>query len=332
MKKTVALIYGGEGREREISRKSAANLTDFINGKLYVPLPIEITESGSWYIQAEDGAHETFPVRLSDKSGFLLDGKLIRPDCTVICLHGDRGEDGVIQGALEAAHIPYIGQNVYASAITADKAYAKLAAEHLGIPTAKWIYSVNESAAEAKRKAEAVLRYPMFIKPARLGSSFGASPARTPEEFESAFTLAHAEGGGRVMAEELVDIKYELECAYFNDGIPRVAPDGIIATGGGFYDYSAKYEKNTHTDIKPLADKKLRLAAAEYALSIAEFTGLRHISRIDFFVTRDNKLIFNEINTVPGMTDSSLYPRLCENLGLERGEFINRLIRRACLK
>ena len=325
MRKNVALIFGGEGKESEISRKSAKSLLSYIDRKLYTPLPIEIKNTGEWYISCGSGRSVTYPVYIDGKSGFISDGGIIPVSLAFICLHGDMGEDGNVQGALTCAHIPYIGQDTYASALTCDKAYTKIIAEYLKIPTAPFKIFINEDVKTAKETAEEYLGYPMFLKPARLGSSFGASPVISSSDFEKAY-LDAAEFDGRVLAEKLISFEYELECAFFEDKNKYFIPDGRILTDGDFYGYKEKYGENSpKTETNPKNDGAARLAAS-YSSSLAKLLGIKRLSRFDYFVTHDGAVLFNEINTIPGMTEKSLYPALTENIGLRKGDFVNRLI------
>lgn len=341
MKKTVALIFGGEGYEREISALSAENLSSMIDRELYDVLHIHIDKNGGWYIYSSpceeyirsDSVNitETFPVRLGEKSGFISNGRVIPVSCAIPCLHGDFGEDGTVQGALTLARIKYVGQDVYASAITSDKAYTKLAAEHLGIPVAKWIISANEDKNSAKKRAEAEIGYPMFIKPARLGSSYGAHPVYSEKDFDAAFLDAERYDP-RLLIEELVPVEYELECALFDNGKRMLSPGGRVLSGGSFYDFKAKYKgyDSPKTEAKTGAFPEIEKKVCEYADALAELIGIKHLARLDFFVTKDGNIYFNEINAFPGMTSTSLYPKLTEDMGLESGDFINLLIAKVC--
>lgn len=346
MKRNVALIFGGEGKEREISELSAKNLATLIDTEQYNLILVRITERGEWYIYDGNTSlikggvwqtdktklKNTYPVKLGDTSGLLGNGEIIRVDCAIPCLHGNFGEDGIIQGALTAAHINYVGQSVYSSAITSDKSYTKLVAKHLGIPTAKWIICTSSSIDFAMAQAELHVGYPMFLKPTRLGSSYGAHPVCSKEEFERAYKDAYAYEK-RVLVEELISTKYELECAYLeSDGI-LLAPYGKITTNGNFYGYEEKYksEKSPKTDVlRDGIEARVKKAVLEYSEALVRFLELRHLSRIDFFVTEDGAVYFNEINTFPGMTETSLYPALTEVFGLSRGDFINLLIESVC--
>ena len=332
MKKRVALIYGGEGAERDISKSSAENLYSKIDKNKYDVLSIEILENGNWKAVTEDGKYiDTYPVMLCGTSGFLLNGKIRQTDCAIPCLHGDFGEDGVVQGALTLAHIKYVGQDVYASAMTSDKAYSKLAAAHLKIPTADWIITDCEDFGKAKEKAEARLNYPMFIKPSRLGSSYGIAPVLSETDFEKAYRHARS-FDKRILIEELVDFDYEVECALFDGGERKISAGGRVLSGGRFYDFDSKYNRalSPHTEAESGAFPEIEKRISSYTEALADFIGIRHISRFDFFVTHDKKIYFNEINAFPGMTATSLYPRLTEDMGFRPGEFINLIIESVC--
>lgn len=328
MKKKVALIYGGEGVERDISKRSAKNLYSLIDKEKYDVLPIEISSDGNWKAVSEGGKYiNTYPIMIDGRSGFLLNGEIISVDCAIPCLHGDFGEDGTVQGALTIAHIKYVGQDVYASAMTADKTYAKLAAAHLGIPTAAWTVTNLDDIRDAMSWAEKNLSYPMFIKPARLGSSYGASPVRTRDDFAKAYALARS-FDKRVLIEDLIEFDYEVECALLDVGEKKISAGGRVLSGGKFYDFDSKY----NAQISPLTEAEsgrcpdIEKRISDYTVLLCDLIGIKHLSRFDYFVTHDGRIFFNEINTFPGMTSTSLYPSLTEDMGFCRGEFINRII------
>ena len=332
MKRSVALIFGGEGCERDISIRSAKSIYEMIDKERFSVLPVYISENGDWYAQREMPKGDiprdipTFPVRLDGRSGFLVKGHVGSVSVALPILHGECGEDGVIQGALEAAHIPYIGCDVITGAVCSDKAYTKAIANSLGIPTAKWLSSDGRTKAELQALAEESFGYPMFIKPARRGSSIGASRVDRSEDFFPAFDAAAIHG--RVIIEEFIPVKYEVECGFLSlDGKVLINPGGTIDTDGNFYDFEAKYEnirspKASHG--APLTPERAKIA--EMAKRLATALDMRHFGRLDFFVSRDGGIYFNEINTIPGMTPTSLYPGITEDMGLSAGEFINRLI------
>jgi len=344
MKKNVALISGGEGFEREISKLSAANLFSLIDKSLYDVYNVHIDKDGCWFIcpapaeiyeENHDSEHiftKTFPAFIDGVSGFLYEGGVIPIDCAIPCLHGDFGEDGCIQGTLTAAHIRYIGQDVYSSAITSDKIYTKLAAEHLGIPIAKWIFTDGTAPlSNALKDAETKIGYPMFIKPARLGSSYGAHPVRNKNEFKSAYEDA-VSYEKRLIIEELIEFDYELECAFIDVGKQFIIPGGRIRSNGAFYDFNAKYSKNSSakTEAKTSGFSETENKITEYTRLLASLIGIRQLSRFDFFVTKSGEIFFNEINSFPGMTETSLFPRLSGCVGEKKGDFINLLIDGIC--
>jgi D-alanine-D-alanine ligase len=335
MRKKVALIYGGEGLEHSISVMSAKCIQGMIDSKKYETVPVFIDKDGSWYIdgsklcktsdsQAKDKGTPTFPIILEGCSGLLCKDGILPIYCAVPCLHGDFGEDGVIQGALTAAHIPFVGQDVYAAAMTSDKVYTKLAAESLGIKCPRWIICTRKNTLQAKMAAEEKLGYPMFIKPARLGSSYGAHPVRCESEFDDAYNDAKKHES-RILIEELIDYEYELECSLFDAGERKINPSGRILSNGSFYSFSAKYEgvNSPKTEICAVEDR-ISLLVREYTDKLCCLIGIRGLSRLDYFVTKSGEVYFNEVNSFPGMTDTSLYPRLVDNKN-----FINLLIERA---
>lgn len=338
MQKTVALIYGGEGCERSISVLSAERIYSFIDKQKYNVIPVFISHDGSWYISGNDpfgklptaGGSPTYPVRLHGTSGLLSGDGILPVHAAVPILHGNFGEDGIIQGALDTAHIRYVGCDTQSSALAADKAYAKAVAESLSIKTAKYTVERCGSAKareRAKRITEEKLGFPVFIKPIRLGSSIGASAVRSAADFDAAFISAAKYGGG-VIIEELIDVAYEVECACLYDGKRGVfSAGGIIRTNGETYGFEEKYLSNRSPEISHGTEyypgKK---EIEDISIILADAIGIRHFARLDFLVSRDGEIYFNEINTIPGMTKKSLYPSLTEDMGYAEGEFINLLI------
>ena len=335
MKKNIALIYGGEGKEKGVSKRSAETLFSLIDKDKYEVLPIFISECGGWFISRRDpfgkmptaGASPTYPVRLLGKSGFLSGKEIIEVDLAIPILHGDFGEDGTVQGALDCAHIRYIGSGTVASAVCVDKYLTKLTALSLGIPCAKGILLDGEERDEALYIAEAEIGYPMFIKPTSLGSSIGAMRVDTREDFYKAY--ARAKCYGRVLVEELLPIKYEIECAYFSDGEREVFnPCGMISTMGETYDFDKKYHAKDTARVLD-APPECHDVITDAAKRLSHAIGLRHIGRVDFIVTTSGKVYFNEINTIPGTTKTSLYPELVK--GAIGRDFIGALLDGALL-
>lgn len=341
MKKTVALIFGGEGAERRVSELSAASVLKSIDPETKI-LKIGISENGSWFLfegddsEIESGAWKTdsrltpvYPARLDGESGFIrADGVLIKADIAFPVLHGDKGEDGTVQGALSCAHIPYIGSDTLSSALTSDKAYTKIIAEYLSIPTLPWFIPSYSGKNDIRREAERRLGYPFFIKPRRLGSSIGASPVFSKKDFGRAYELAVSSCGEAIMIESLADVKAELEFALFDGKKRFISREGVIHSSGRFYDYSAKYEGTGTPKIEAGKgiDKATVRKARAMSKKLSDFLGLGNISRIDFFLTPSGELFFNEINSIPGLTKDSLYPRLAELSGNFASSFADELI------
>ena len=340
MQKTLALIFGGEGAERRISEMSAANIAEKIKGKISF-FAIGISKSADWLLFDGDSSEiasgewiksekltPVFPAIFNGKSGFYSkDGNLFEVNVAFPVLHGDFGEDGKIQGALRCAHVPYIGSDVLPSALTADKAFTKIIAEYLGIPTVPWFIPASQKKHEVRREAERRLGYPFFIKPRELGSSIGASPVYSKKDFSAAFDEAQKLSRGKIMIEALADVKLELELALFDNGKSRfISKPGAIYSGGKFYSYSLKYNEETKVSPTAKIDRATERKARAFAKRLSDFLSLGNISRIDFFLTPSGELYFNEINSIPGMTGTSLYPRLTELCGKLEGSFVEALL------
>ncbi len=330
MKKTVALIYGGEGREREISALSAKNLYRLIDKERFSVISVFISECGDWFILSKNGRTPTFPIRLSGKSGLYSKGEILRIDAAIPCLHGDMGEDGIIAGALRTAGISFVGAGTVSAAACSDKIITKSVAEALGIPTAKWIYATEKESADTVRKrAEAKLSYPLFIKPSLMGSSIGITRAFSSEDFADAYreALSYSQ---RLLIEEAVSVNTEIECAYLELLGCKHYSIGAVLSDGKFYGFSEKYsDGGTPTAEKSTLDEKTEKTVISYAKSLRNAISVEGLGRFDFFLTDSKKILFNEINVFPGMTPTSLYPRLTVNMGLSEGEFINLLISEA---
>jgi len=340
-KRRIALIFGGRGLERSVSVSGAEHLIKVIDRELFIPLLIFIDESGIWRLdkakrdvssfaaEAERLSETVFAYRDEGFSGLLTSqGEKIKIDCAIPLLHGDFGEDGTVQGTLETAGIPYVGCDTVSSAVCYDKIYTKALAESLKIPTAKWYAAINEEPNTARINVEMRLSYPMFIKPARLGSSFGASCVSSPDEFDAAYRTASDLGKKRVLIEERVDVERELECAFISIGDTDVfTPPGEISYTTPFYDYNTKYF-SSFAAVKAESEygKEYRDAVIEYSRRLRDLTGIKGISRFDFFLSTDKRLLFNEINTFPGFTEASLYPKMLEVAGIPLKDALSGLI------
>lgn len=333
-RKTVALIYGGEGKEHDVSLLGA----DFVISKLLSlkkkgidTVLIRIEKDGQWYICTDEGNTPTFPIKINGKSGFVKGSEILSVDCAFPLLHGDFGEDGKIQGALECAKISYVGCGVLSGALCSDKAITKIIAERLGIPTVPWVciksadFSVSS---EAQRVyAESKIGYPMFIKPAELGSSVGASAVFNAGDFSTAVALALKSGSKRILIEKYIGKRRELECACLITEDRRIISHPAEILSGEFYSYSEKYSKASEAKltVEPKLDREVTELIRSYTELLVSTLCVRDLCRVDFFFS-ENELYFNEINTMPGFTASSLYPRLIEREGMAAEELISLLI------
>lgn len=344
----LALLFGGRGYERDVSISGAEFLLSKVDKEKYKTTLVHITEEGEWQIPLEETdsiaalvkqtckATAVAPVFIGGRGGLVSRGGFTEISVAFPLLHGDYGEDGIVQGALENARIPFVGQGTKTGALLSDKIYTKIVAEHLGIPTAKWTLGIRDSRiytkSRAKATAEKAFSYPIFLKPSSLGSSVGASAVLCEEGFDPAYTLAESLGDGRVLLEECLDVKRELECAYFSAfGKELFTNIGEISYTDGFYDYDSKYSGASKASVRTAADItcETRKQILEYSKSLVSYFGIRDLSRIDFFLTQDGRLLFNEINTLPGFTESSLYPRLLEEAGVDTQSLITSLLQNA---
>ena len=323
-KKRVALIYGGRGLEHSVSVAGAKNLISLIDGERYDTLPVLISKSGELSLSSpftdKNSGVSVYPVRQNGCGGLMTDeGEFHSLDCAFPLLHGDFGEDGTVQGLLSSLGIAFVGCDTRASAICLDKAVTKSVAESLGIPTVKW-----SLVTDASRPFER--RLPAFIKPDCLGSSFGAGSAESAEQFDALFKSTYELGCGRVLVEELKSPLRELECAFFEAQGERVFTTAGEIICDGFYSYERKYspvgaKTSSRADVSASDAMKMR----EYSEALCSFIGVRHLARIDFFLS-DGIIYLNEINTMPGMTETSLYFKLLAETGISPRVAVNRLL------
>ena len=322
----VALIWGGMGREHDVSRMGAMNLLSVLDKKKFNVHSVYIDKKGYWHLFGGRG-EPIYPAR-GDRGGVLSgDGGRVAIDVALPLLHGDFGEDGRVQGALECAGIPYVGCGVLAGAVASDKILTKMIAESLGIPTARSVSLTSQDTADARRKCEEYIGYPMFIKPSGLGSSVGCSRVLFPEDFDAAYKAA-AECGERVLAEEYIEGAREIECAYSNTSRfgEIYAPPGEVVPRG-VYTYRAKYSASTTARVLPRAEltAKVSECAEKYSRLLVRAIGISQLGRIDYFL-KDDRLILNEINTMPGFTQGSLYAAMLAECGIELSELLTSLI------
>jgi D-alanine-D-alanine ligase len=348
---TVGLLFGGRSAEHEVSRASAANVLRAFDPDRFAVSLIGIAKDGRWLLcDAGNGAGTgAAALTVPDKAPQVTlipggRGRLVlcdggepgvgapRLDVVFPVLHGPNGEDGTVQGVLEVADVPYVGSAVCGSAVAMDKDVAKRLMRDGGLPIPRFL-SFAQGNALAFEAVVAELGRPVFVKPARLGSSVGISKAGTGEEF----TQAIAEAGRhdrKILVEEYVRGR-EIECGVLEgeDGSLIASPPGEIAPSNrhGFYTYEAKYLDEDGAVIKVPADLSFEVSDKVRKLSIEAFRalGCEGLARVDFFLREDGKLMVNEVNTLPGFTNISMYPKVMEALGISYAELVDRLIRHA---
>ncbi|MBP5211301.1 MAG: D-alanine--D-alanine ligase [Pyramidobacter sp.] len=347
-KKNLVLLFGGQSSEHEVSCVSAATVAGAVDRERWDLLLIGITKDGRWLktVSVDDiasGAWRDSTVRaallpdaglksvLIDDNGVL---SLVRADVVFPVLHGLYGEDGCVQGLLELAQIPYVGCGVLSSAVTMDKATTKAIVARLGVAQAKYLAFRREEmrALDALcERIETELGYPVFVKPSNAGSSCGISKACNRGELEKALRLA-AEHDFKIVVEEAI-VGRELETAALGGWDARVCGVGEILATAEFYDYDAKYKDSTsrtvlNADLPAGKADEIREAAKK----IYQALDCDGLSRVDFFLEKGtDRVIFNEINTIPGFTSISMYPKLWEAAGVPLPELVARLIESAAV-
>lgn len=343
MKGSLAFIYGGRGLEREVSLLGADFLLPIIEKCGYGCIPVYITEDGRWTVLRHgneflrpdkyEGGESAGLINLGGRGGLCLGGECIVINCAFPLLHGDFGEDGSVQGALETASIPYVGEGILNSVLCLDKAACRALGDRLSLPGAKWISPpLGISPDGAADLAGSSLCYPMFIKPRSLGSSIGACAALSREELISAYKGASDNQRRRVIIEEQVNIACELEIGVIHSkGKYIFTKIGKITNGRGFYSYHDKYSTDSPASVESVCDidPEIEGRIVEYARSLALALDLRSIARMDFFLDKRGEIYFNEINTMPGFTASSLFPRLFSDIGISPSELVEILISEA---
>ncbi len=336
--KDLLILFGGKSGEYEVSEMSAASVLSNIDTDKYNIIKIGITKDGRWFKtdaspeQIKSGEWDSMPKQSAFLSpdtshhGIFVEGKLQNVDVIFPVMHGDYCEDGCIQGLFELSGIPYVGPGVLASAAGMDKSATKLFAAASGVPQAKWYITSPAASEEEIEKIESEFSYPIFVKPCNAGSSLGISKAGNRAELEKAIAEA-AKFDSKILCEEYID-GYEVECAVLGNEDTRASVVGQITPSNEFYDYSAKYIDNASgltipANIPEETAEKIR----EYAVTVFKALGCRGMSRADFFVLRGSgEIKFNEINTLPGFTSISMYPKLWEKSGIPYSELIDKLI------
>ena len=344
----VAVIFGGQSGEHDVSLRSAQTVLGALNDDRFEAVPIGVTRDGQWLtgtdpmaqltasspLFALDGPAEpdvdTLEIAVASTSQTLPSGLGADIDVVFPVLHGPMGEDGTVQGLLELAGIPYVGSNVLGSALAMDKAMAKLILEQHGIPQAPWLL-VNRRDWERdpgaiSGKIGDTLGYPCFVKPANMGSSVGVSKVHNPTELGAAMDLA-GRLDRRIVIEKGVNAR-ELEVSVLGNEEPIASVVGEVVSVNEFYDYSAKYVDEGSQLLVP-AGIPSEVQAEIQRIAVEAFIALdlAGLARVDFFLDVDTgQVLLNEINTMPGFTSISMYPRLWEASGVSLPELVERLL------
>ena len=347
---SVCILFGGVSPEHEVSLRSAESVLNNIDESKYNVFPVGITKEGKWilyggkdYSDLPSGRWLTHPdnrqAAISPIRGqglLTFEGDcVVRQQIDVVfpVLHGENGEDGTIQGLLQLAGIPYVGPHVAASAVAMDKTLTKLVVDQAGITQAAWKLvrrSDMGSRMEGTLDAlEARFAYPMFVKPAGTGSSVGVSKVGDRDALRSGLRYA-GKYDKKILVEEFINGK-EIEVAVMGNDNPMASICGEIDSGAEFYDYDAKYLTETSKAYIPARiPAEVEEVVRETAVKVYNAVGCQGLSRVDFFVTHDeNRVVFNEINTLPGFTSISMYPKLFEASGIPYSQLIDELLRLA---
>jgi len=336
---TVGILFGGKSAEHEVSLLSAKNIHDAIDRSRFEPALIGIDKSGKWLLSdasrfllnSGDPRHISLdpsgsPTALIPASEGALGNGAPRLDVVFPILHGPFGEDGTVQGLLKLADVPFVGTGVLGSAIGMDKDVMKRLFRDAGIPIGKFLAFRSHNTIPPFAEITATLGSPVFVKPANMGSSVGISKARNEAEFSAAVNGAF-QHDTKIVIEECIAGR-EIECAVLGNDDPIASIPGEVIPTREFYSYEAKYldENGAALEIPAKLDSKTQKRIQE--LSIKAFQTLcgEGLSRIDFFLKENGEVLVNEINTMPGFTKNSMYPKLWEASGIGYTQLISRLI------
>ena len=345
----VGIIFGGRSGEHEVSLVSATSVMSALDSEKYEVVPIGITPDGRWISSSQalgmlkekaplDQEQEKFLVPEPHRRALVSvegnGGGSMPLDVVFPLVHGTYGEDGTLQGLLELANIPYVGAGVLASAGGMDKIIQKMVFADAGLPVVRycWCYSAEcrEHPSKVARMVERELRYPVFVKPANTGSSVGISKVHGRRELGAALALA-AEFDRKVIIEQAIGNAREIECSVLGNDAPEASVPGEIIPSNEFYDYDAKYVDGKSTTVIP-ARLQAHIVRKIREIAVRAYTAIdcAGMARVDFFVTKGKaKVYLNEVNTIPGFTAISMYPKMWEAAGLSFSGLLDRLIRLA---
>ncbi|MBU4047403.1 D-alanine--D-alanine ligase [bacterium] len=349
----VGIIFGGRSGEHEVSFCSASSIIKAIDKDKYTAVPIGITKEGRW-ISPQDSELALQSGRIEGKNTVILlnnsfskslvcidnnqrldkSSALEKLDVIFPVLHGPYGEDGTVQGLLELANIPYVGAGVAASAISMDKDLMKTIFQQKGLPILRWLTIKRKDWHKDKEEILSLIQksfeYPLFVKPTNLGSSVGITKVHKKEELKEAIDLASSYDRKILIEEGLEEVR-EIECSVLGNDEPQTSVVGEVKPAGEFYDYDSKYiDEETQLIIPADLPDGVSREVQEIALRAFKAVDGAGMARVDFFVSKkENKIYLSEINTIPGFTSASMYPRLWEASGVSYPDLIDQLIQLA---
>ena len=341
----VAVLFGGQSGEHDVSLRSAQNVMNALDPDRYDIVPIGITREGRWLSGGDpfaaltassplfalgDGADRESSIEETPSESGLSAVFSESVDVVIPVLHGPMGEDGTVQGMLELVGIPYVGSGVLGSALSMDKAMAKTVLAQEGLPQAPWRLVTRKEWEQnpdvVTAWVEQSLGFPCFVKPSNMGSSVGVTKAHDASEFPAAMREA-CRWDRRIVIEKAVNAR-ELEVSVLGNEEPIASGVGEIVPGNEFYDYNAKYVDDNSLLIAPAEiDRDTMVQIQELAIAAFRALDLAGLARVDFFLERDtDQILINEANTLPGFTAISMYPRLWEASGMSKTELLDRLV------
>ncbi|HEY0222035.1 D-alanine--D-alanine ligase [Lactovum miscens] len=327
MKQKLIVLYGGRSAEKEVSVLSAKNVISATNKEKFEIIPYFISDNGDFYRVTD--LSELMTNQTRDENFKIMPGDIYEDKAVVLpILHGPMGEDGTIQGFLEILHMPYVGPSVLSASSTMDKLLAKLVFTSLNIPQVPYVTALaGENEWQIIEEVAAKLKFPVFVKPSNMGSSVGISKAENVAELNLALTEAF-KFDSRVVVEQGVVNAREIECAVLGNGNEvKAAFPGEVIKDVDFYDYKSKYLDNRIEMAIPAdISEKLVHQIRTYAIKAYKAVNGTGMSRCDFFLDNENHLYLNEINSIPGFTQWSMYPLLWDNMGLKYPELIEKLV------
>jgi D-alanine-D-alanine ligase len=332
-RKKVAILYGGRSVEHGVSVNSAKNIFEYLDRKKYEPIAIGISESGAWYltpsVSKDINTGTPLSLRLNAAAAqWTTGGASFTPDIVFPVLHGTDGEDGSVQGLLQAMDVPFVGTGVLGSSVSMNKLTAKRLLAQAGLPVADYLsYNRAEKDSILFQQVVGKLGLPFMVKATSLGSSVGVSKVKSEADFEAAVANAF-QYGDQLLVEQYIKGR-EIECAILGNDPPQASLPGeiVISSKYDFYTFDAKYVDGEAVEIKVPASLKADIVETVRTLSVKAFQVLHceDFARVDLFVS-DKGIFINEINTIPGFTNSSMYPMMWKERGISFTDLISKLI------